>query len=142
MPRVDRSTAWRLAAAARVAALATIGVGGRPHLVPCVFALADETVYSPVDAKPKRSRDLQRLRNLEHNPRVTLLIHDWDEDWSRLWWVRLDGSGRVVASATELRAARRLLLDKYAQYRDQAELDPVIAVDVDTWRAWSAAPVS
>ena len=139
---MDRSTAWRLAAAARVATLATISAEGSPHVVPCVFALAERTAYTPVDAKPKRTRDLQRVRNLERDPRVAMLIQGWDEDWSRLWWVRLEGRGRMVASSPELSAARSLLLDKYAQYRDPAELDPVIAVDIAVWRAWSAAPPS
>ena|SRR5437660_1608943 len=137
---MDAATAFRLASTERVASLATVGADGASHLVPCVFALDGETVYTPVDAKPKRSRELQRLRNLERDPRAVLLIQHWDEDWDALWWVRLRGRGRVVAAPDELGVARRLLLDKYPQYRDPAELEPVIAVDVESWQAWSASP--
>ena len=137
---MDMATAFRLASAERVASLATIGVDGASHLVPCVFALHSDTVYTPVDAKPKRSRALQRLRNLERDPRAVLLVQHWDEDWNALWWVRLRGGGRVVTGPAELGVARGLLLDKYPQYRDPAELEPVIAVDVGSWHAWSASP--
>jgi len=134
MDPMDKATAWRLAATARVASLATVGPDAHPHLVPCVFALDGDTVYTPVDAKPKRSRDLQRVRHLERDPAVVLLVQGWDEDWSRLWWVRLQGRGRIATSPAEVSRARLLLLDKYAQYRDEAELDPVIGVDIDGWR--------
>ena len=136
---MDAATAFRLASGERVASLCTIGVDAAPHPVPCVFALDGDTVYSPVDAKPKRSRELQRLRNLERDPRAVLLIHHWDEDWNALWWVRLRGRGRVVTAPAELGVARSLLLDKYPQYRTPGELDPVIAVDVEDWQAWSAS---
>ena len=124
---------------ARVATLATIGPDGAPHLVPCVFALTGATLYTPVDAKPKSTRDLQRLRDIARDPRVSILIHEWHEDWSRLWWVRLDGRARILTSGAELDTARDLLLAKYAQYRRAGELDPVIAVDVLHRREWSAA---
>lgn len=128
------------AASARVATLATIGLDGAPHLVPCVFVLTGDTLYTPVDAKPKSTRDLQRLRDIARDPRVSILIHEWHEDWRRLWWVRLDGRARVLPPGDELDRARDLLLAKYAQYRRGDELDPVIAVDVHTRRTWSAAP--
>jgi hypothetical protein len=71
---MDRSTAWALIEAARVATLGTIRAGGRPHVVPCVFALADPLIYIPVDAKPKRTRELLRLTNLEANPHAVILV--------------------------------------------------------------------
>jgi PPOX class probable F420-dependent enzyme len=136
---MDRPLAWSRVASARVASLATIGADGSAHLVPCVLALAEDVAYTPVDAKPKRTRSLQRLADIARDPRVVVLVHNWVEDWAQLWWVRLQGRARTVSAAAELEAARRLLLEKYAQYRDARELDPVIAIDIESWRAWSAS---
>ena len=135
---MDRSTAWALIETARVATLGTVRAGGSPHLVPCVFAPSDPVVYIPVDAKPKRTRALARLANLEADPRAVILVQRWDEDWSRLWWVRLDGRARLLHDASEMEAPRRLLLARYEQYTGPAELHPIIAVDIDSWTAWSA----
>ena len=76
---------------ARVARLATVSRDGRPHVVPICFVLDGDTLHTAVDEKPKRTRSLQRLRNIEANPNVEVLIDGYDEDWSRLWWVRLRG---------------------------------------------------
>jgi PPOX class probable F420-dependent enzyme len=126
-------------AAARVARLGTVDHRGRPHLVPCCFALAGETVYSAVDGKPKRSPALQRLANVAVHPDTTLLVDHYDEDWSRLWWVRARGRGRVVTDAGEAVQAVALLAGKYAQYREQPPAGPVLAVDITEWRAWQAS---
>src|ERR1700750_1480829 len=84
-------------ASARVARLATADAGGVPHLVPIAFVVEGATIYSAVDAKPKRTRALRRLANVRENPAVSLLVDHWDEDdWERLWWVRADGTGRVL----------------------------------------------
>ena len=123
---------------ARVGRLATVGPEGRPHLVPICFALAGTTLYSAVDEKPKRSRRLKRLANVEANPRVTVLVDHYEEDWSRLWWVRLDGRARVLAQGTERERALALLGEKYEQYRARPPTGPVVAVDVENWRRWSA----
>ena len=94
-------------AAARVARLATADAAGRPHLVPIAFAVSGDTVYSAVDAKPKRTRALRRLANVRENPAVSLLVDHWDEeDWGRLWWVRADGRGRVLDPAEPEARAR------------------------------------
>jgi PPOX class probable F420-dependent enzyme len=129
-----------LVAAARVATMATISPDGLPHLVPCVLALAGDTVYTPVDAKPKSTRRLRRITNMEREARVALLVHEWVEDWSRLWWVRLEGLARIVTALDELAAARSLLLGKYPQYADASALQPVVGVDIRHWQAWSASP--
>jgi PPOX class probable F420-dependent enzyme len=124
-------------AAARVARLATADAAGRPHLVPIAFAVAGETIYSAVDAKPKRTRALRRLANVRENPAVSLLVDHWDEeDWERLWWVRADGVGRVLDPA-EPEAARAidLLRERYPRQRDAGE---VLAVDVARWSGWAA----
>ena len=120
---------------ARVARLATVDPQGRPHVVPICFAFDGETLYTVVDEKPKRTRQLQRLRNIEANPQVEVLIDEYDEDWSRLWWVRLRGTGRIVEDPH----AVELLRAKYPQYRD-AELGPVIAVAVEERSEWTSSP--
>jgi PPOX class probable F420-dependent enzyme len=119
-----------------------VGTDGTPHVVPCVIALAGDTVYTAVDEKQKRTRQLQRLTDLAYNPAATLLVHEWHEDWSRLWWVQLRGGARVVTNDHEKSEARRRLLNRYPQYRDPASLDPVLAIDVATWRGWSATPIA
>ncbi len=125
-------------AAARVARLATADAAGVPHLVPVVFVLREETIYSAVDAKPKRTRELRRLANVGENPRVSLLADHYEEDWTALWWVRADGIARVLeADAPEAREAHRLLAARYPQQRDAGT---VLAVEVERWSGWSAAP--
>ena len=127
-------------AAARVARLATADAAGRPHLVPMVFVLAGETIYSAVDAKPKRTDRLRRLANAAANPHVALLADHYDDaDWTALWWVRADGVARVLAPEDEeaVRAVDRLVA-RYAQYREARPHGPVLAVDVERWSGWSA----
>lgn len=122
-------------AAARVARLATAGADGRPHLVPIVFAVAGERIYSAVDAKPKRTRALRRLANVAANPAVSLLVDHYAEDWEALWWVRADGRGRVLdAGDPEAVSAVALLRERYPQ---QQGAGVVLAVDVDRWTGWS-----
>ncbi len=123
---------------ARVARLATVGADGRPHVVPICFALDGDTLYTAVDEKPKATRKLRRLVNIEANPRVEVVIDRWDEDWSRLWWVRLGGTARVVDRHAR---ALELLQAKYAQYRDAPPAGPFVVVAVESrseWRAGSA----
>ena len=124
--------------AARVARLATADVRGRPHLVPVVFAVDGDRIYSAVDAKPKRTTALRRLRNVGENPFVALLVDHYDDaDWSALWWVRAEGRGRVLeVDAPEARRAVELLRARYPQQR---VVGAVLAVDVERWSGWSAA---
>jgi PPOX class probable F420-dependent enzyme len=120
---------------ARVARLATVGERGEPHVVPICFALDGDMLYTAVDEKPKRTRELRRLRNIEANPAVQVLIDHYEEDWSRLWWVRLRGRARV----TDLHErALELLQAKYEQYRFAPPAGPLIEVVVEQRSAWSA----
>jgi PPOX class probable F420-dependent enzyme len=126
----------------RVARLATVDPAGRPHLVPIVFAVVDETIYSAVDTKPKRSTALRRLDNVRANSAVSVLVDYYDDtDWSALWWVRADGAGRILPSGED-EAARALaaLAQRYRQYRAQPPPGPVLAIDVQRWSGWSALP--
>lgn len=124
------------AEAARVGHLATTRADGRPHVVPCCFALVGGTVYSAVDAKPKSTLALQRLRNLAAHPAASLVVDHYDEDWTQLWWIRLDGPARVLETGPERDAAIGALTAKYSQYVDASPPGAVVALDVETWRAW------
>jgi PPOX class probable F420-dependent enzyme len=124
---------------ARVARLATTDPDGRPHLVPIVFVLDGQTLYSAVDAKPKRSRRLRRVANARERPNVTVLFDQYGDDWGRLWWVSLRGRARVLDTGEEAERALRLLVDKYGQYRREPPGPPVLAVDILEWRSWDAS---
>ena len=122
---------------ARVARLATTDPDGRPHLVPIVFALEGGTLYSAVDRKPKRSSKLRRIENARARPDVTVLVDHYDEDWSRLWWIRLRGRARVLDDGEERERALALLRDKYPQYREEPPDGAVLAVDITDVLAWA-----
>lgn len=126
-------------ATGQVARLATVRPDGRPHLVPIAFAVDGDTVYTSVDAKPKRSRQLQRLVNLRERPQCGLLVDHYDHDWSRLWWVRADGVADVIERPEPSHAGLALLADRYPQYRAMPPTGPLIVVTVTRWRGWSAA---
>ncbi|WP_297594795.1 TIGR03668 family PPOX class F420-dependent oxidoreductase [Mycobacterium sp.] len=125
-----------------VARLATVTPGGRPHLVPVVFALAtdpgggQDVAYTAVDAKPKTTRRLRRLANIEGNPEVSLLVDHYADDWTRLWWVRVDGVATIHDDGLALGVGRRLLRAKYPQYQSVSLDGPVIAVAVHHWSSW------
>jgi PPOX class probable F420-dependent enzyme len=124
--------------AARVGRLATVDEQGMPHIVPVCFAVFDDVVYHAVDHKPKRSPRLRRIRNIEATGSASLLVDAYDEDWSRLWWVRLDGRGRVVADRAEIERGVGALVAKYPQYGERPPQGPVVALDVTRWTGWSA----
>ena len=119
-----------------VARLATVGADGRPHVVPICFAVKGDTLYTAVDEKPKRTRRLKRLANIEANPQVEVLIDHYEDDWSRLWWVRLRGTARIVDDRT----AVELLAAKYPQYARQPPSGPVIAVTIEERTEWTSSP--
>lgn len=128
-----------LVAAARAGRLATVGTGGQPHLVPMVFALEDPLVWVAIDHKPKRSRDLARLRNIAAQPKVSVLVDHYEDDWTRLWWVRLDGDA-VILPEDRWRHPISKLQAKYPQYRESPPEGPVIEIRIRTWRGWAASP--
>ena len=132
--------------AARVGRLATVTPEGSPHVVPLVFVVLERdgglVAYWVVDEKPKRSRRLQRLRNIEINPSVAILVDEYSDDWGRLWWVRADGTGRVVRSRSERVAALDALHGKYQQYAITPPAGPVVAVDIERVTGWAASDAS
>lgn len=142
MPRVELAIeeSRRRFAVARVARLATVAADGRPHLVPVTFAVRDDVVVIAVDHKPKRSAALRRLANIEATGLVSLLVDEYDEDWSRLWWVRADGTARVLRAEQDRREPVRWLCGKYPQYAHRPPDGPVIRAAVARWRGWSSAP--
>ncbi len=124
--------------------MATLGGDATVRLVPCCFALdpdaGTDRWYWVVDAKPKSTLALRRLADLADRPSVTLLVDHWDEDWSQLWWARLDGRGRVLeAGSADDRRARDLLATKYVQYRTDPPPGAAVAVEITGWRWWSAS---
>ena len=135
------SQARELFGSERVARLATVSADGQPHVVPIVFAVDGDTIYSAVDAKPKQTTSLVRLANVAANPEVAVLADRYDDgDWDRLWWVRADGMGRVLhVSDAEAERAIGLLCARYPQHAAQPPSGPVLAIDVRRWSGWSAS---
>jgi PPOX class probable F420-dependent enzyme len=130
-----------------VARLATLGPAGAPRLVPIVFAWHAGRLFSPVDGKPKAGDELARLRDVQRDPRVCVLLDGYAGDWSRLWWLRLDGVAEVLRAAHEgdplLVAPAEALRAKYPQYRSTPLFrgEPtLLAVRVERARGWCAGP--
>lgn len=134
---VDFDVATRFAQA-RVARLATVAPDGRPHLVPVVFALHGDVIYTAVDAKPKTTQRLRRLANIEANPQVSLLVDHYDQDWTQLWWVRVDGIAEVHHDGDAVPAGRDLLRAKYPQYQSVSLNGAVVVITVRRWSSWHA----
>jgi PPOX class probable F420-dependent enzyme len=128
----------RFLAAQRVARLATADAAGRPHVVPICYALVEDTVYFTIDEKPKkRPAELKRLANLRHNPFAALVVDRYDEDWSRLGWVMVQGRAEVLASGSEHDLAQTRLRARYPQLATmRIEGLPVVAVRVDHVASW------
>ena len=127
--------------AARRATLATIAGDGRPRLVPVCFVIAGEVAFIPIDEKPKDTADpleLARVRDIARRPAVTLLVDRWDEDWSRLGWVRLEGRAAIVNPTMPDHAAAVVALRaKYPQYRTH-DLGgrPAIRIGIERVVSW------
>jgi len=137
---MDTTDALQRLAHARVAHLATVDPAGLPHLVPMVFAMDEDGLYSAVDHKPKSSTRLKRLSNIAANPGVALLVDEYADDWSHLWWVRVDGTAQVIHTGERWDRAVSLLADKYAQYRGQPPTGDVIEVTIARISGWAASP--
>jgi PPOX class probable F420-dependent enzyme len=123
-----------------VARLATSTPDGKPHLVPVVFAVGvdsdHDVVYTAVDAKPKTTQRLRRLANIAANEQVSLLVDHYADDWTQLWWVRVDGVATIHAEGKAKHTGYELLRAKYPQYQSVSLIGPVIAVTVHRWSSW------
>jgi PPOX class probable F420-dependent enzyme len=137
MPDLKPEESKARLAGARVARLATVGEGGQPHLVVFVFATAGNQIVHAVDHKPKSTMALKRIANIRTNPRVSVLVDHYSDAWEELWWVRADGTARIVEDDQEREEPVRLLVEKYRQYRERPPAGPVIVVDVERWSGWS-----
>ena len=123
-----------------MARLATIGSAGAVDLVPITFAWHTTAFVTAVDHKPKRTRHLRRLDNIARDPRVTILIDHYSDDWSELWWVRLRGTAVVIEDGPRFTDALARLVAKYPlQYGRHRPEGPVIEIDVTDVRVWRAS---
>lgn len=127
----------RRAEQSRVAYLGTADAQGRPHLVPIGFVIDGDTIYFAVDSKPKQTVRLKRLLNIEVNPAVAVLFEHYESNWSKLWWVRVDGSARVVQDREVAEHVVDLLVAKYPQYGEHRPAGPVVAISIDRMSGWS-----
>jgi PPOX class probable F420-dependent enzyme len=135
---VDAGEARLRFAAGRVARLATVDAAGQPMVLPIVFAVEGDTILSIVDAKPKASPRLKRLANIAANPRVSLVVDHYDEDWDAIWWARADGTATVAAGGPERDRTIAMLRAKYPQYAIWGSaFGDAVVVRVDRWLGWS-----
>lgn len=139
MPGLGEAEQRRRFAAAPVARLATLRPDGTPRLVPITFALVNGLICSVVDeVKAKTTLRLARLADVERDPRVALVVDHYADDWTRLWWVRVDGTAAVLADGPERAAALNVLRAKYPQYERPELAGPVLAITPTRWTAWAA----
>ena len=124
---------------AAVARLATVRETGQPHLVPVTFAADGDRIYTAVDAKPKTTTNLRRLRNIAAEPRVAMLADHYEQDWAGLWWVRADGVAFLLDRPADMAGPLRLLVARYQQYRASAPAGLVISIRVSRWSGWAAS---
>jgi PPOX class probable F420-dependent enzyme len=120
-----------------VARLATASADAVPHIVAVTFAEASGRIYIAIDHKPKSSTRLTRLRNIEQNPSVSLLVDHYSPDWEALWWARMDGRARVLEPGNAPDEAVGALRAKYPQYREVPLDGPVIEIEPARTTGWS-----
>ena len=136
----------RLIDEARIARLAQLDFEQQVHAIPFVFVRLDKTLYSPVDGKPKRHAKLSRLAWVEEAPSVTVLIDEYQEDWTQLWWLRIYGEAKVIrADAPNWDLIAEKLRERYPQYAappSGVELfngEPtMLSIEIGRWRSWFA----
>lgn len=133
---MGRDEALRRLTGSRSARLATVRPDSTPHVVPIVFAVIGGDIVTMIDHKPKTTQNLQRLRNLEANPRASVLVDHYGEDWEQLWWVRVDGDARVIGDGPEHERAAAALAGKYGQYLDRPPTGPAIIIPMGHVSWW------
>jgi PPOX class probable F420-dependent enzyme len=125
----------------RVARLSTVDAQGWAHIVPIVFALDGQRLYTPIDKKTKwvKPDHLQRVRNIQENPQVTVLFDEYDEDWRKLAWVQIHGMAVFLEAGPDREVGIALLTMRYSQYRTLSLAErPVIAITVQDTVSWRA----
>ncbi len=136
---MNETECWRRLERARSGVLSTLHPDRGVDAVPVVFAVVGGTVVVPIDrVKAKRSTDLQRVRNLEHDPRCVLLVDHYVDDWSRLWWVRLHATGGLVDDGTDVASASAALAERYAAYRDPDAVAAILRLTPTRITGWHA----
>jgi PPOX class probable F420-dependent enzyme len=123
----------------RTGHLGTVRPDGGPHLVVVTFAVSNGNIVTAIDHKPKRTERLQRLLNIEANPAVTFLVDHYEDDWTRLWWVRVDGTASIHHSGDTWDDAIDALVARYDQYRLQPPEGPVISIRPEQVTSWSSS---
>ena len=135
---MDRSEALRRLNSARAGRFASITPDGRPHVVVVTFAMVGDHLVHMIDQKPKTTSHLQRLQNVETLPIASLLVDHYDEDWSALWWVRVDGEVTIEKDGDLWWTARSSLKEKYRQYRYSPPSGPAIFLAIDRVTHWES----
>ena len=121
----------------RVARLATADAGGKPHVIPICFVAEGDTVYFTIDEKPKTGMPLKRLANMQANPQVALVVDHYEEDWSRLGWLMLQGRAEILESGDEHDRAQTSLKGRYRQLGAmRIESLPVVAIRIERATSW------
>lgn len=139
MPALDPARQRELLAAAPAGRLATLRADGTPRLVPITFALLEGLICSVVDEiKPKRGPRLARLADVARDPRVGLVVDHYDADWSRLWWVRIDGTAAVHEGGELRERALDALTAKYEPYAAARPAGPLLVITPASWTGWTA----
>lgn len=133
---MNRRDALQRLTEARVGRIATIDELGRPHVVPLVFAVRWPSMYWAVDDKPKRTKELRRLRNIRVNREVQVVVDGYEEDWRALWWVRASGPAIILPEGDEAERGRALLAAKYPQHAERRPPGPVVAVALERLAWW------
>jgi PPOX class probable F420-dependent enzyme len=126
----------------RVARLASVDSRGQPHALPIVYAFDGEQIYTPIDEKPKRAGvyQLQRVRNIQAEPRVAVIVDDYTEDWDQLAWVQVRGQAELLTAGETYEKGLRLLNEKYPQYRSMALSGrPLIVITPERVSSWKAS---
>jgi PPOX class probable F420-dependent enzyme len=139
---VEQDELRRRFASSPVARLSTVRPDGAPHVVPVVVAVVGDLVYTAVDHKPKRTSRLQRLANLRSEPRCALLVDHYEDDWSRLWWVRADGVATVLDAPPEGHPGLVALTQRHVQYQRRSPSGPLVEIAVGAWSGWSGQATS
>ena len=133
---MDRSEALDRFGIEPRAHLATVTPDGTPHVVPVTFALVGNEIVTAIDHKPKRTRRLQRLVNVENNPQVSMITDHYSEDWDRLWWVRVDGRMDIRESEQVDGLLRDALVGKYPAYQRQPPAGPHLILQIEKVKWW------